>query len=942
MNSPFQKLKDNRTAILLAEIGAYLHDLGKARNDFIEHYAQNGGSGWDGHNFPSIFPDELKEALSKSKVQICNEQISLLDFVEKHHKEKEGGGNLKDCEVPPLVRLLYARWNGYDGMDSGLDKGKANVKQSKNNVFIATAFGYEPKENKIKIEDADELTKQLYDAVKDALSAYITDNDIIKLRKAIIKGTKNHYLKFLGETRRSANDVTLWDHSYSVATLVKCTTVKNILDCSNASFDPLDFNWKVLSVNLDIASIIAKGIKVGDVLGYKEKIDETLDKVKVLIEVDYPLGNEIYRDTSGIYFLIPSIEIEELKVLMLNMLKDIEPEMMPEITIKEIANLQSYNYKFDCKNLQQISRDIKSQRDLFEKDKREGLTLILPEVRQIALQEISYPASSKRFVSEKFAGDWSNKEVCPICRLRPMKENSDGCKHCLERRVGRAKDWIDKNPKQTIWLDEVSDHNDRVALLVGCFILDNWLDGSFIKTMAVAINNNSPIPKNPSPARIRRCWETTQDFIESTIFTNILANFRYGEESPHLELRNKRIQFKINPNPNIPKGATCDIDLEGIRVNPVCIDENEGIFVSTIDLQILKKWGDTAQKIAEFIYGKEITVKVEGDKNWKDAKIIEVKPADEKFQNYLPYIKIYDSPDQFMAIVPAYDALDIAKKIVEEYEIQFSKVRDRLPLHIGIIAFHRKTPLFIAMDAGKKLIYEFKKDRKPIDARIDYIENRDTINNNSNISIRYGNMARKLKLVTDPSYAKTPLEWIISYSTGDPDQQDEWHPYIRINDGDPNRGSYSFDYDGNGNYVVHVKELRINDSIKIDASYLKLAYLASASERFKIDENLRPLDDIKHIDELWKDIQKIINKNNLGISQIYTYWNVVMEKCKSYDEKAWENFIKSSLINILNISPDKDEFKKLFQATKDGLLDICLNWNLQVRKLKSARGLNNE
>ncbi|MCL6500899.1 MAG: hypothetical protein K6T16_02605, partial [Candidatus Pacearchaeota archaeon] len=118
MSSLLKKLEDNRTAILLAEIGAYLHDLGKARKEFVEHYSQNGGSGWDGHNFPSKFNDELRKLLANIKLQICNEQAYLLDFTEKHHREKETGENLSDCDVPLLIRLLYAGWNGYDGNHS--------------------------------------------------------------------------------------------------------------------------------------------------------------------------------------------------------------------------------------------------------------------------------------------------------------------------------------------------------------------------------------------------------------------------------------------------------------------------------------------------------------------------------------------------------------------------------------------------------------------------------------------------------------------------------------------------------------------------------------------------------------------------------------------------------------------------------------------------------
>ena len=137
MSSLLQTLGDNRSAIILAEIGAYLHDLGKARNGFIEAFAK-GGSGKDEHNFRCCFPENLQNILTKLEVDICREKANLLDFIEKHHDKQESRDPLKDCEIPPLIRLLYAGWEGYDGMDSGLDKGdvRNNPRQQKNYTFI--------------------------------------------------------------------------------------------------------------------------------------------------------------------------------------------------------------------------------------------------------------------------------------------------------------------------------------------------------------------------------------------------------------------------------------------------------------------------------------------------------------------------------------------------------------------------------------------------------------------------------------------------------------------------------------------------------------------------------------------------------------------------------------------------------------------------------------
>ncbi|MGC8933511.1 MAG: hypothetical protein ACP5LQ_09545, partial [Candidatus Methanodesulfokora sp.] len=509
----------------------------------------------------------------------------------------------------------------------------------------------------------------------------------INLRKAVIEGTKKYYSSFLGETRRPANDVTLWDHSYSVATLVKCAIAKNIIDPSNASFDPLDFNWKILSINFDVLELLAKGVKLGDTLGYWKSIREAFEKIKEIIEIKYPIGNEIYRDTTGIYFLIPDIEIKELEKLILDELEDIEPELMPYIGIKEIKATADFNYKFTCKSSEEnIPGDI-PRREVEDK-KKEMLKKALPEARKEALREIVYPTSFIRF-SQKFDQyNWENKEVCPICRLRPMDGNSEGCEHCLERRKKRANMWR-HNPKSTIWLDEVSDQNDRIALVVGCFILDKWLDGFFIKTLAIRAKKDpqtgrvliekqkdtSPV-KNPSPARIRRCWETTERFIKS--LENILNSWQWGPD-----IRRQRIKFKIEPNPGITEGSTCDIEVDGLRFSPVHIDEQNGTFVSTINLELLKKFGNSADEILKSINEKEIKVKTEKDKAWKREKderhfkITEAAPADEEFQNYLPYAWIYSFPDQFMMLVPAHEALDIAEEFLKKYEKEFSKVRDR-------------------------------------------------------------------------------------------------------------------------------------------------------------------------------------------------------------------------------------------------------------------------
>ena len=288
-----------------------------------------------------------------------------------------------------------------------------------------------------------------------------------------------------------------------------------------------------------------------------------------------------------------------------------------------------------------------------------------------------------------------------------------------------------------------------------------------------------------------------------------------------------------------------------------------------------------------------------------------------------------------MVLVPAYEALDIAERILNEYEIQFSKVRDRLPFHLGVIAFHRRTPLYVVIDAGKRLLEVFKRKTKTKLATVKAIR-----------EIRnccLGNRVKGVELEVNNTVYIFPLKWKVSHSTGDPDVEDLWHPYIRLHSGGSDR-DLCFDCTGNGDYVCHIKEIKENDEIKIEPSYFRLFYLENAADRFRIDEDLKPLDYIHHIKKLWEIIEEKLKSKTWSISQIHAYWEEIRKRRQDYKGDTFKRFVRAVLTNILEIKPqkDKDLFDLFFQATMDRSLDLCLYWNLQVRKVRSKGGGENE
>ncbi len=1009
MGEMLDKLAENRVPILLAEIGAYLHLIGRFSEKFIYAQAEDATDPEKDFNYekvcdnPDFFENTGLDGLLKDQSweslinafknlsntgELSSHKIkSFSEFIEKHTWGNKPKG---------LCKILADAHGIVSGIDKALAGRGESGKQRKAYTFKATAFGYE---KEIELAKNPELKKILFQKIKENLDNIKNRQDIsYKEYLEFVSTMKENYPKTIGETRRPINEISLYDYAHTIASLMKSNLAKIIID---GWYEPKGKSkWRILKINVDVLGLLSKGLKIGDILGYRREIKEIYDEIKRIVEFEYPLGNEIYRDSTGIYFSCPDVDdVDKLKSEIIDKLKDLN--------------------KLDFSLHIEIS-DQKGSRSM----------VILAKEREKSLEKISYPhIGDMEYLEKEFEESLNagGEDICPVCKIRLKPEREDRCKKCENRYQGRAKIWI-ANPRETIWLDEVADKNDRVALIVGQFDLRKWLSGEFVGTFVsqtfdewkdVCVNRNctekvsdvcsrlniknilelergfenlfnnpqsldddwkkicgsfigikpkdfindfwSPIAerdatgkeltptdnsekakrlikllfrKHPSPARIYRIWKTTQEFINETIFGKILKGYNWNSEP-----RRQRIQLKIEPNPDIIEGATCDIDVDGLRFSPVCIDRENGIFVSTINLEILKKFGESANEISEKLNERRIKVKTEKDRTWKDKKagklfkITEARPADEKFQSYLPYVKIYHFPDQFMVLVPAYEALDIAEMILNEYEIQFSKVRDRLPFHIGIIAFHRKTPLYAAMDAGKRLLEAFKRETKTESAEV--------------ISIKdvEDEKLRKSKELTIKveSYSSIPLKWRISYSTGDPDQEDLWHPYIRF-DGDGSDRNLYFDYTGNGDYVVHVKEIKENDKIKIEPSYFRLFYLENAADRFRVDEDLKLLDHIHYLKKLWEEIESKLKSKTWSISQIYAYWEEVRKRRQEYDENTFEKFVKAALTNILEIKPQKDKelFDLFFQATIGRSLDLCLYWNFQVRKIKLREGEENE
>lgn len=244
----------------------------------------------------------------------------------------------------------------------------------------------------------------------------------IKKRSSFLESMESSFQCALGETRRPLNEITLWDQTHFTASLLKSSLAKVIIE--NTFQAPLDmklsfqdkYKWRILRVNFDVLSLIRKRQKIGDVLGYKFLIERTLSSIRNKIEVCFPLGNELYCDSTGIYFSFPGVD-DNITQVLLQKLKSILSFQRITLVMGGSPTIEAENIG---RSITYIGREIDSSR-----------------------KKIRFPYRSDS-VSKRFSRVWQDasekKEVCPVCRLRSKKEEEEACSFCKERRHRRGKE----------------------------------------------------------------------------------------------------------------------------------------------------------------------------------------------------------------------------------------------------------------------------------------------------------------------------------------------------------------------------------------------------------------------------------------------------------------------------------------------------------------------
>ena len=976
MSYDLQILNEHRDALLLAEVAAWLHMLGKFHEDFLQ-----GQHDLDVQIPPDLslshphlynlltdqWPSLFWSGLPISELGAAT--LSFFDLIKDHRNRTAATG---------LARLMWDAHGRGSGTEKGVLERFAPGQQSK--VYSATAFGYER-----AIIDLNDLRKNrqvFYTELErwlERLRRTSEANDWGRFHKEFLQQVKAYFRFTVAEGRRPINDVSLFDQTSASAAILKASLAQILL---SGWKEPVQtsvadkFKWRFMRVGINGKIFWGQSSRVSDLLARRSVVEKVLDSISTLLETNYPLGAEIYRDENGSIFIVP----EDILLTTL--------QGQPLGAVLEQTARQGFS------------------NEVFLKCEISNATRNMLFLGELTTSELLHP-SPKPVWLDAIWKQLTPRDICPVCGVRPQglgKKAFDRnvCEVCEQRRLDRSKDWV-ADQLSTIWTDEIADETGRLALIVGTFSLGNWLSGQMLRSVTMFdpetrtvtdpkrndkvyqfeyqqliadiqdahrrkqfTGNNlldrlvlkpqrggsfedffniqvidsdleqfvisgsgsaellalAMLCQNPSFARIRRVWETTHTF-----WLEITKRLKNDESL--IQLRGHRLAI-IPHNPDVfdlgPFHAY-ELVVEGIRVS-VIWDEPGGRFITADNLDYLARTEQLGRRLDQVIQrGNQYLLEEPAGYGSTNHKLgfITVAQVNETTTVYAPVIPILAEPRTFMALVPANRAMKVMQAIQEKYETEMGKVRNRLPLSLGVVYAGRRTPLSSVLDAGRRMLHyssqSMRAEVKAISPTNPWPEK------------------VRLKLKVDSRVISLDVPTVM----GDGCTPDVWYPYWQVSERCKDRERWFAGPDGE--HWVHVCDLRVGDGVAFTPSTFDFEYLDTSARRFEVaygDDNLRKgqgkkqrpylLEEIEALEQIWLSIEQ-----KLTTSQIKALETLIESKRQEWDEPTGaaasvSDVFRQFVVDVLQTFGVFSE--EMLEASLSGLLADALEIHLTLHKEK--------
>jgi hypothetical protein len=1007
---PSETLRQHRPLLLACEAIGWLHMAGKAKSDFLRgHGGQTNNykyEKWHEHENPPFPWDNLLQWVRNTSGLGNTWPGTFTEFLTKHAGRNAG-----------MLGLLQAGHGMVSSIEKNLPKPTSDyLGQDVTHMWLSSAFGH-PVRNLLDDPPAvlaqggwDSLLKKITCLLTALQGLGGTPNDLDgwwnwregaigaeppgRLRKA--------FTSTLAETRLPNNDVTLFDQSYVAAALFKSAVAGAVLEGSsfpwkikdkkNGKEKPNDSLkqqtlWRLLTIGAGVDHYEARAVKIGDWTGARLALDAFFKKVRNLVEVDLAAGSLLYRDAGICVFSFPGerqgpqghsgsdLQIQNWKKWLEEQIdsyaRDASLELPPYCGISDKSS----------RSLVGMTKEIRKARE----------TMAVPLHRNWTIPGPDTPGG----------------HVCPVCLVRGNGQGTDKqkpCKPCKDRRIRRLDRWREgKLDSDSIWISEVADAQDRLALITMSLDIEPWLDGTrldALRTQSVATwaannttankplpgdqntlvslfgtalgrgnqagkaksliqkkiapglkdENNSDVPwdtffraivedradarawnslddntrarwlahqlfcKLASPGRIYRFERQAEEF-----FKAMLDEFREIAAADPNRWRTRRLVIKPdNGSSNSWQDRqTYNGRREDSPVSLLYRKETEG-FLTICNLARLLKPEDDKDALC----GITLDLKTDDDETTWQLKIRSAGDHTDRLGVYHPVIPLELSPVRFRVLVPLDAASNCVDRAVQAWNREFSRVWDRLPLRVGVVAFPRMVPFQAVIEAARNIEEALDRPGAPETWRVEEAETREGVT-----ALSLKSLDGKLEMLrTMPIHLPGGRE-------------DVFYPYLAV-EGPQVRESLDFQHPC-GQVYRHAKDLKSGDGIFIYPSRIATVFMDSAARRF---EPVRP---VPLSEWQWtRDLWKLVDRSVPGQTALRGAWSELAGQRGAWQgpdgewleggRTAWLDLARAVFHTRLGVRGACLE--TLAHAAGDGSLDRCLEWHISVLKQRVSGG----
>lgn len=808
----------SRDLILAAEISGLIHDTGKTREEFAAEGMKGGKNLSDkvsklgisaahgailetGRAYPLADEDDWLQPIKQHDgwaqvLRIPEDWIKpntlqahgLGDPLRQHHAT-----NKFPLDQLTLLGDIYTF--GADTRDSALDKGSGGTDSGKQGLeygFIADSFGNEYKHQAYGQPSLRELWPQVRKVLEQRLFNEGAWQNVSKTREKLLDVIEPLFRKALGETRRPTNDVTLWHHSYSSASLFKAAVAEGVLRRDFRHWQDEDglfslsnmgqVRFRLLGIRWNWTALASGALQPVVLAALAEKRRQAMTHLRQRLEVDYPVGNLVYEDDNGAVFVVggfyqgpketDSREAEVLfqqhilEPLQVGILQDLAP-LGVGVAVR-LAWTQPRLYLTDYPEVMATGWNQNS------KDRQRLLQVGEDELRKLWARQ---------------TGEGQQVQICPQCGLRPgqareLALNESGlnaddpsgpsgfCDHCqtlvadsaYSQRRREAGQLFGFEPEsfnlQEIRRQQNPASNARVVMLSVRVNIEAIARGETLLTQLAR-----PMADLKDMQVIRSfSAEQASDDLESKVL-------KYLREGGDEQMLCDRISPELANDARLLVGDDYWLDFQKQKRK---VKGNDG-----------RVMGGPAEKarhlLDEFFLRESIPedaglYRHDGDKlllfgmrkhaspgrlarTWDDLRelwqqILWDIAGDT--QQWLMPLSL--DAGGFRIIVAANDARQALGRIQQRINETLNKVQAGLDVHVSALAFREKFPLYIALDALRRM------ERRIPNIPAQEWTLRSTLN-------------REGTLTLDWQAPQGQVQWTVNLRTGDPNQPDLWYPH---------------------------------------------------------------------------------------------------------------------------------------------------------------------